>query len=43
MPTSRDLDPAASVLAYFGAELRRLQMGAELTCLPQIRNTQKVS
>ena len=27
----RDLDPAASVLAYFGAELRRLRMGAELS------------
>jgi transcriptional regulator with XRE-family HTH domain len=31
MPGSRDLDPAASVLAFFGAELRRLRADADLS------------
>lgn len=30
-PQSRDLDPAASVLAFFGAELRRLRADADLS------------
>jgi ribosome-binding protein aMBF1 (putative translation factor) len=31
MSAPRDLDPAASVLAYFGAELRRLRAGAGIS------------
>lgn len=31
MPQSRDLDPAASVLAFFGAELRRLRTDADMS------------
>jgi transcriptional regulator with XRE-family HTH domain len=31
MPQSRDLDSAASVLAFFGAELRRLRTDADMS------------
>ncbi|HEU5426479.1 MAG TPA: helix-turn-helix transcriptional regulator, partial [Actinocrinis sp.] len=31
MARSRELDPSASVAAYFGAELRRYRVAADLT------------
>ena len=31
MSAPRDLDPASSVLAYFGAELRRLRTAADIS------------